>query len=95
MDLQAQLEVGKQAEEFFKYITENTYFTELIERIKLTYVQDILSFNPGQKDEFSSYRSKMDAVEDIINSVRGDIFLGSEAFKKLNEPPELMKGGIL
>ena len=94
MDLQQQLELGKQAEDFFKYVTENLYFTELIERIKLTYAQYILSLDKGQKDEFSSYRSKMDAVEDIINSVRGDIYAGQEAYKQLNEP-DLMKGGIL
>jgi hypothetical protein len=95
MDLQQQLEIGKQAEDFLKYTTENLYFRELIERIKLTYAQAILSLNSGQKDEFSSYRSKMEAVEDILNAVSGDIYLGAEAFKQINEPADLMKGGIL
>jgi hypothetical protein len=92
MDLQQQLEIGKQAEDFLKYTTENLYFRELIERIKLTYAQAILSLNSGQKDEFSSYRSKMEAVEDILNAVSGDIYLGGEAFKELEGKPEIMKG---
>lgn len=92
MDLQQQLEIGKQAEDFLKYTTENLYFRELIERIKLTYAQTILSLDKGQKDEFSSYRSKMEAVEDILNAVSGDIYLGGEAFKKLEGVPEVFNG---
>jgi hypothetical protein len=95
MDLQDQLEIGKQAEDFLKYTQENLYFRGLIERIKLQYATNILALNSGQKDEFTSYRCKMEAVEDILNAVSGDIYLGSEAFKQLNEPADLMKGGIL
>jgi hypothetical protein len=93
--LQEQLEQGKQAEDFLKYTQDNLYFKGLIERIKLQYATNILSLNSGQKDEFTSYRCKMEAVEDILNAVSGDIYLGAEAFKTLNEPPDLMKGGIL
>ena len=95
MELQDQIEIGRQAQNFLQYVTENTYFTELIERVKLTYATTILSLNAGQKDEFSAYRSKMEAVEDIINSVRGDIYVGQEADKRLNEPDLLKGGGIL
>ena len=92
MDLQEELEVGKQAEEFLRYTHENLYFRGLLERIKLAYAQSILALHTGQKDEFSILKSKMEAMDDIFNSVSGDIYLGAEALRALDGTPEPRKG---
>jgi hypothetical protein len=84
MTPQEKLELGKQAEAFLTYTQENLYFKELLERIKLSYAQAILSFNPTQKDDFSYLRAKMEAIDDIANSISGDIYLGGEALKELD-----------
>jgi hypothetical protein len=92
MDLQEQLEIGKQAEDFLKYTHENLYFRGLLERIKLAYAQSILSLRTGQKDEFGILKSKMEAMDDIFNSVSGDIYLGAEALRALEGTTEPRKG---
>ena len=92
MDLQEQLEVGKQAEDFLKYLSEHPYFEGLLERVKLEYARRILDLQPASKDDFSLYRASMTAVDEIMNAIRGDIYLGSEAFKQLNGESEQPKG---
>lgn len=91
-DLQEQLEIGKQAETFNRYVNENPYFLGMLERIKLEYARRILDLMPEQKDDFALFRSKMDAIGDIMDAVRGDIFLGSEALKKIDGAPDDAKG---
>ena len=90
MDLQHQVEVGRNAEEFFKYINERPYFRELIERIKLEYAQRILSLKPEDKESFANYKSKMNAFDDIENAVLGDIKAGELALNQQEgrTPPE-------
>lgn len=90
MDLQHQVEVGRNAEEFFKYINERPYFRELIERIKLEYAQRILSLKPEDKESFTTYKSKMNAFDDIENAVLGDIKAGEIALNQQEgrTPPE-------
>ena len=88
MDSQEQLEIGRQAEEFLRYTEEHLYFTGLIERIKLTYAQRILSLNPDQGDAFSVLKERMDVWDEILNAVRGDISVASEALKQLEGVPE-------
>lgn len=90
MDLQHQVEVGRQAEDFFKYISENTYFREIIDRIKLEYAQRILSLRPEDKESFTEYKSKMNAFDDIENAVLGDIKAGEMALNQQEgrNPPE-------
>ena len=90
MDLQHQVEVGRQAEDFFKYISENTYFREIIDRIKLEYAGRILSLKPEDKESFTTYKSKMNAFDDIENAVLGDIKAGEMALNQQEgrTPPE-------
>lgn len=90
MDLQHQVEVGRQAEDFHRYINENPYFKELIERIKLEYAQRILSLRPEDKESFTTYKSKMNAFDDIENAVLGDIKAGEMALNQQEgrTPPE-------
>lgn len=94
MDLQGQLEVGKQAEDFLRYINEQPYFRSLIDRIKLEYAQSILSLSHDDKDKFVVLKSRMDAFGDIENAVIGDIRVGENAFLELDgkKPPDM---GIL
>jgi hypothetical protein len=91
-DLQEQLEIGKQAETFNRYVNENPYFLGLLERVKLEYARRILDLMPEQKDDFASFRSKMDAIGDVMEAVRGDIFLGAEAMKKIDGVSDEAKG---
>ena len=82
-DLQEQLEVGRQAEQFLRYIEENPYFNELLERIKLTYAQHILTLHPSEKDKFAVLAERKDAIDEVIEAVRGDIALASMALKQI------------
>ena len=93
MELQDQIELGKEAERFLLYVEENPYFKGLVDRIKLTYAQQILSLNNLQKDEFADYRCRITGIEDIMNAISGDIALGQSAFDELNGNKP--KGGIL
>lgn len=93
MDLQEQLEVGKQAEDFLRYIEENPYFKGLLERIKLEMARQILDLQPQNTERFSDLKIRMDAMDEILNAARGDIYLGSEALKKLDGVKE--PGGLL
>jgi len=94
MDLQEQLEIGKRAEDFLKHITDNPYFAGLVERLRLEYARQILDLAALDREEFSRLRWQMDAVGGIIEAVRGDIYLGAEAFKRLNGETE-PSGGLL
>ena len=93
MDLQEQLELGNQAEEFLKYVTDHPYFQGLIERMKLEYARQILDLPAENIELFRGFRYRMSGVDDVMNAVRGDIYLGSDALKKLNGEPET--GGLL
>lgn len=93
MELQDQLELGRQAKEFQSYININPYFYKLLEREKLRYVGEILSLNPKEKDDFSLNRMAIIALDDLENTFKGDISLGEMAEKRLSGEPE--KGGLL
>ena len=84
MDLQEQLEVGKQAEDFLKYTQEHPYFEGLLERIRLEHARLILDLAPDHHELFAKYRHRMNMIADIMEFVRGDVFLGAEAFKQIN-----------
>ncbi len=83
MDLQEQLEIGKQAEEFNKYIEEHAYFKGLLERIKLQYAKEILGLRHDQRGEFAVLRCKAAGLEDVLNAVKGDIYLGTSALEEM------------
>lgn len=93
MDLQEQLEIGRQAEDFLKYVSEHPYFEGLIERIKLEYARQILDTAALDKDVFSRLKWQMDAVAGITYAVSGDIAMGSEALKQLDGVKDT--GGLL
>jgi hypothetical protein len=88
MDLQEQLEIGNQAEAFLKYTEGNPYFKGLLERIKLEMASQILRLRPEDKDAFAEIKSEMNGVDTVMNAVRGDIFLGSEALMRLEGKTE-------
>jgi len=92
-ELQEQVDLGRQAEEFNRYVHEHPYFEGLLERIKLEFMQEMYGLDPSQKDEFSELMIKMHFIPDIMNAVYGDIYMASEALGKLNGVKE--QGGIL
>ena len=83
MELQEQLDTGKQAEAFLQYVSDHPYFEGLLERMKLEYARQILDLSHDQTVAFSSLRSGMAGIDGVMNAVRGDIYLGAEAFKQL------------
>ena len=92
-DLQEQLEIGRQAGEFLKYLSEHPYFEGLLERVKLEHARLILDLPPEHKDLFAKYRHRMNAFADVLEFVRGDIYQAQEALKELNGEKD--KGGLL
>jgi hypothetical protein len=92
MELHDQLEIGKRAEDFLQYINENPYFNGLLERIKLQYAKEILGLNHEQRGEFAVLRCKAAGIDDVLEAIRGDVFLGAEAFKQLNGLSDEPKG---
>jgi hypothetical protein len=93
MELHDQVEIGRQAEEFLRYTSEHPYFEGLLERVKLEYARRILELEPTDKDNFSLYRSAMSTIDEVMNAVRGDIYLASEALKQIDGVID--RGGIL
>lgn len=91
-NLQEQLEIGKQAEDFKNYIDEHPYFNGLLERVRMEYARMIFDLDSTQKDEFTRYKQSMEAVGQILNSISGDIYLGQQAYEKLNGISEEPKG---
>lgn len=91
-ELQQQLENGKAAEDFLKYLSDHPYFEGLLERMKLEYARQILDLSHDQTIAFSSLKSEMMGVDQVMNAIRGDVYLGSEAFKALNGESEQPKG---
>jgi hypothetical protein len=83
MDIQTQLEIGRNAEQFLVYLSQFPYFGELIERVKLTYANRILSLRPDDTEKFRVLKERMDVWEEIMEAVKGDIALGAEALKKI------------
>jgi hypothetical protein len=94
MDLQEQLEVGRQAEEFLKYAAEHPYFQGLLDRMKIGLIYEIGMLAPSQTDEFRTLKTRYDFTDVIIETVKSDIFLGAEALKKLKGEKDTT-GGIL
>jgi hypothetical protein len=92
VDLQEQLEIGKQAEDFLRYLSEHPYLEGLLERMKLEYARQILDLNHDQTIAFSNLKSEMVGVDQVMNSIRGDVYLGSQALKKLNGESDEPKG---
>ena len=93
MELHEQLELGKQAERFNQYISENPYFKGLLDRIKLEYAREILGLRHDQRGEFAVLRCKAAGVDDIMEAVKGDIYLAGEALKELEGKKDT--GGLL
>jgi hypothetical protein len=94
MDLQEQLEVGKQAEDFLRYLSEHPYFEGLLERVKLELSKLILnlSISPETRDQYLVLRGRLFGVDDALEAVRGDVYLAAEAFKQLNGIVDEPKG---
>ena len=92
MDLQQQLETGKNAEDFKRYIDEHPYFRELLERVKLEYAKQILSADPLDSHVLMRGRISMIAIEELTNAISGDIYMGQQAYEKLNGLSEEPKG---
>lgn len=84
MDLQEQIDTGKQAEDFLRYLAEHPYFEGLLERVKLELARTILDLDPDKTESFTYCRSRMIGVDDVMNAVRGDVYLAQEAFKRAN-----------
>lgn len=78
-ELQEQLELGRQAREFEMYINMTPYFNKLVERIKLKYAADILNLHPTQKDEFVMNRCGIITLDDLMNTIISDIYIGEQA----------------
>jgi hypothetical protein len=99
MELQDQIDTGRCAEEFLRYTSEHPYFEGLLERIKLEYARQILEIDPtyyGRKparDQFVELKLQMNAMDGVMNAVRGDIYIASEALKQMEGIID--KGGIL
>ena len=93
MDLQTQVEIGRQAEGFLEYVSREPYFVELIERVKLEYAGRILALHPKDSTEFTVLRERMDVWDEIMSAVRGDITMASEAMKLIDGTEE--KKGLL
>lgn len=92
-DLQGQIEIGRQAEEFLKYTWDYPYFNNLLERITKEFERQILELSPSQKDAFSNLMTGKIAMTTFIETVRSDIYLASEALKQLEGVKE--PGGLL
>ena len=92
MDLAEQLQIGKDAEDFKRYIEEHPYFNGLVERVKLELAKTILELDPDKTESFTYVRSRMIGVDDILNAVSGDIYMGQQAYEKLNGLLEEPKG---
>jgi hypothetical protein len=95
MELQDQIDTGRQAEEFLRYTSEHPYFDGLLERVKLECARLILdlSISPETRDQYLVLRGRMFGFDDVMNAVRGDIYLASEALKQRDGIID--KGGIL
>jgi hypothetical protein len=91
-ELQEQLERGKQAEDFLKYTQEHPYFNGLLERVKLEYARSLLEADPFASEILLKRRVQMMAIDDVMEAIRGDIYLGGEALKRLNGETEEPKG---
>lgn len=89
MDLQEQLEIGQQAEGFLRYIEENKYFEELIQRVVLEYSARVLSLRGDQATEFLKLKERLDVWQyEILNAIRGDVGNATEAQRLLEGKPE-------
>lgn len=89
MDLQDQVDIGKRAEDFLRYLDDNPYFYDLINRVKLQYSANILSLNSSEKDKFAINIERMDVwSNEIIDAVRGDIQVAIHALKIMEGEPE-------
>jgi hypothetical protein len=93
MELQDQIDTGRQAEEFLRYTQEHPYFEGLLDRIKLEMTKQILMLTPQQTYTFAEIKSEMNGIDQIMNAVRGDIYLASEALKQIDGVID--RGGIL
>ena len=93
MNLQDQLEIGRQAEEFIRYLEDHPYFEGLIARIRLEYESRILELYYEQTDEFKKLMLERDAILGLMDIVKGDIQAGAMAFEELNGIKR--PGGIL
>ena len=85
---QEQLDIGRQAEEFLRYTEEHPYFVELINRIKLTYAQRILTLTSSDRDSFSAYKVAMDAMDEVMNAVRGDVLVAQKVLERSEAHPD-------
>lgn len=84
MDLQDQLEIGQQAEEFLRYVDENPYFRKLIERVVLEYSARLLGLKPDQRDDFSRLKERVDVWQsEILDAIGGDIANAREALRMM------------
>jgi hypothetical protein len=102
MELQDQIDTGRQAEEFLRYTSEHPYFNGLIDRMKLELVRHILEMDvrayklsglDAAKEMFIAKRMQMHILDDVLDAVRGDIYLASEALKQIDGVID--RGGIL
>jgi hypothetical protein len=92
-ELHEQIETGRQAEEFLRYVQDHPYFNGLLERVKLELMQRVFELHPMQKDEFTTLMTRIQFIPEIMGAVSGDIYLASDAFAKLNGVKE--SGGLL
>ena len=96
MNPQDQIDTGRQAEEFLRYLEDHPYFEGLLERVKLELASTLIGLDPDKTESFTYVRSRMIGVDDVMEAVRGDIFLAGEALKSQIEPmPGLQPGDTL
>ena len=87
MELQDQIDIGRQAEEFLRYLSDHPYFDGLLERVKLEYAQRILTLTPIQENVEKAFLvtlASMRAMDNVMNAVRGDIYLASESLRQID-----------
>ena len=84
MDKYEQIENGRQAEEFLKYINENPYFENMIERMRLGLMAEMCSLRSHQREEWSVLSDRFHFLAEIVNMARGEAFVGQEAYEYEN-----------
>jgi len=80
-ELQKQVELGRQAEEFLKYISERPYFCTMLEALKLGHFKMLGELAPDKMEEFKNIRTRMILLDEIVEVVRSDVFIGQHAYQ--------------
>lgn len=84
MDIYEQMEQGRQAEEFLKYVQEHPYFEEMLDRMRLGIMAEMCALRPGQTEEFKTLSERFHFLPEIVNMARSEVLIGREAYESVN-----------